>query len=282
MTDRPWLERFKYVIFGLIAIAIGAGLVFLLARRPEPTTITVIPPAPTLTPSITPVPSRTPTPGPYTVYITGAVANPETVATLDYGSRVLHALEAAGGPQTNADLERVNLAQVLEDGDQIHVPTRKPGSDDAPTPVIRVITPTPGSLVVYVTGEINKPETIANLPIGSRVQDAIDAAGGPTGNADLDRVNLSQLLNDGDMVYVPPLDGDAISTPTPNRPPLVHINSATVEELDALPGIGPSLAQAIVDYRTENGPFLNLEDLDNVPGIGPSKLEAIRDLVVFD
>ena len=63
---------------------------------------------------------------------------------------------------------------------------------------------------------------------------------------------------------------------------LVHVNSATLEELDTLPGIGPSLAQAIIDYRTENGPFTSLADLDNVSGIGPAKLDALRDLVVFD
>jgi len=63
---------------------------------------------------------------------------------------------------------------------------------------------------------------------------------------------------------------------------LVHINDATLEELQTLPGIGPSLAQAIVDYRTEHGPFMRLEDLDAVPGLGPAKLEALRELIAFD
>lgn len=279
----PLLERFKYVIFLVVGVASAVGVAMLVFRRPEPVTIAVLPPEPTAIPSPTPIPSATPTPGPYAIYITGAVAHPETVATLDYGSRVLHALQAAGGPLENADLERVNLAQIVQDGDHIQVPTRPPGDDrSGATPVLRIITATPGTLTVYVTGEVARPESLVTLPVGSRVEDALAAAGGATGRADLARVNLSQRLFDGDLIYVPPLGDAAIQTPTPNRPPLVAVNSATAAELETLPGIGPSLAQAIVDYRTENGPFARLEDLDNVPGLGASKLEAIREFVIFD
>ncbi len=279
----PVLERYKYIIFLGITGALIAGIVVLLWQRPEPTTISVLPPDPTAIPSITPVPTATATPGPYAVYITGAVASPEAVVTLDFGSRVLDALAAVGGPLENADLQRVNLAQRLEDGDQVHVPTRETGQASTAQPAApQVVTATPGQYLVYVVGEVKNPESMVSLPTGSRVEDAIQAAGGVTENADLSQVNLSQRLNDGDYVYVPPVTGAAIISPTPNRPPLVHVNSAALEELEALPGIGPSLAQAIIDYRTENGPFIRLEDLDNVPGIGPAKLEAIRDLVVFD
>jgi competence protein ComEA len=282
VEKQPLLERLKYPIFLLIAAALLAGVAVLLWRRPEPATIRVLPPEPTAIPSPTLIPSATPTPGPYTVYITGAVASPEIVVTLPYGSRVLDALKAAGGPLADADLERINLAQRLEDGDQVQVPTRKADASAKPAVTIEEITPTPGMIEVYVTGEVAAPQALVSLPSGSRVEDAINAAGGAGSNADLSRVNLSQILNDGDLVYVPPLVGESIQTPTPNHLPLVHVNSASVEELDTLPGIGPSLAQAIVDYRTENGPFTSLEDLDNVPGIGSSKLDAIRDLVVFD
>lgn len=281
----PLLERFKYLIFLVIGLAILVGVGVLLWQRPAPTTIQVIPPGPTLTPSITPIPSLTPTPGPYTVYITGAVASPEAVVTLPYGSRVLHALDAVGGALPNANLERVNLAQRVEDGDQVHVPTREPGDEDSAAPEgerVRVITATPGQLTVYVTGAVAQPQTMITLVRGSRVQDAIDAAGGATVDADLMRINLGQVLNDGDQVHVPSLDGPDIQTATPNRPPLVHINAAGVDELSTLPGIGPSLAQAIIDYRDANGPFASLENLDNVPGIGPAKLDDIRDRVVFD
>lgn len=286
----PLLERFKYPIFALIGLALLAGVGIVLWRQPEPTTITVNPPAPTAIPSPTPIPSSTPTPGPYMVYITGAVATSEVVVTLDYGSRVKDALLVAGGPLANADLEIVNLAQILEDGDQVHVPTREavedtavpPTSKPAVTATIHVVTPTAGTIEVYVVGEVVQPESTVVLAARSRVEDAIAAVGGATDNADLSRVNLSQMLNDGDYIYVPPLEGDTIQTPTPNHAPVIHLNEASLEELDSLPGIGPSLAQAIIDYRTENGPFTSLEDLDNVPGIGPSKLEGLRDLVVFD
>ena len=234
VEKQPLLERFRYPIFLLIAAGLLAGVVVLLWRRPEPATITVLPPEPTAIPSPTLVPSATPTPGPYAVYITGAVASPEIVVTLPYGSRVLDALKAAGGPVDNADLERINLAQRLEDGDQVQVPTRKADASTKPAVTIPVITPTPGMIEVYVTGEVATPQALVSLPSGSRVDDAISAAGGATSDADLSRVNLSQILNDGDLVYVPPLVGESIETPTPNHPPVVHINSATAEELDTL------------------------------------------------
>jgi len=278
----PLLERFKYPLFAVIAVAIVSGVAVLLLKKPAPTTITVLPPKPTPIPSSTPIPSATPTPGPYLVYVTGAVASPESVVSVPFGSRVLDAIRAAGGPRDNADLERVNLAQVLNDGDQVHVPTRAPGTEEERPALVLIVTATPGTCTVYVTGEVNHPETLVSLPGGSRVEDAIRAAGGATGAADLARVNLGQILNDGDLVYVPPLAGESVQTPTPNHPPLVHVNSATLEELTTLPGIGPTLAQAIIDYRTQNGPFQSLADLDNVPGLGPTKLEAIRDQVVFD
>ena len=278
----PLLERFKYPIFLLIAVALIAGAAVLLWRRPEPATLTILPPEPTPIPSPTLIPSATPTPGPYAVYVTGAVASPESVVMLPYRSRVIDALEAVGGPLDNADLERVNLAQILEDGDQIHVPTQEPGADENAAVTFLVVTATPGMVTIYVTGEVIRPQSVLSLPAGSRVEDAIQAAGGTTENADLSGVNPSQILNDGDMVYVPSRTGENIQTPTPNHPPLVHINAATTAELETLPGIGPSLAQAIIDYRTEHGPFASLEDLDNVPGLGAGKLDEIRDLIVFD
>jgi competence protein ComEA len=204
------------------------------------------------------------------------------VVTLSYGSRVLDAIQAAGGVLDNANLERVNLAQRLNDGDQVHVPTRDPDSETKPPAEVIIVTATPGTVTVYVTGEVANPQTMVSLEVGGRVEDAIAAAGGATDNADLAQVNLSRVLNDGDQVHVPPRDGPDIQTATPNHPTVVHINSATREELEVLPGIGPSLAQAIIDYRTEHGPFTSLDDLDQVPGLGPTKLEALREQIVFD
>ena len=135
-----------------------------------------------------------------------------------------------------------------------------------------------------VKGAVNRPGVVM-LPEGSRVQDAVRAAGGLAPNADVERVNLAAPLADG-MAVVIPRRGE--NPPSVGDPALagaaqgekVDLNRATAAELDALPGIGPSKAAAIVKYREEKGPFRTVEDLLDVPGIGPALLEQIRDRVV--
>lgn len=280
-ASSPLLARYRLIVYSVLALAIGAGVFALLASRPEPASIAIIPPEPTAVPSATPIPSATPTPGPFLVYITGAVERPNVLVTLDYGSRVIDALNAAGGSRIDANLDLVNLAQRLADGDQIHVPTLRaqPGQVRV---TVHVVTPTPGMLVVYVTGAVRQPGRMVTLAAGSRVSDAIDAAGGLAGDADAQALNLSARLNDGDLVHVPSALDDNLPTPTPNHPPMIHINDASAEELVTLPGIGPALAQAIIEHRTRYGPFKQFEDLDAVPGLGPAKLEAIREQVIID
>jgi len=280
-ASSPLLARYRLIVYSVLALAIGAGVFALLASRPEPASIAIIPPEPTAVPSATPIPSATPTPGPFLVYITGAVESPNVLVTLDYGSRVIDALNAAGGSRIDANLDLVNLAQRLADGDQIHVPTLRaqPGQVRV---TVHVVTPTPGMLVVYVTGAVRQPGRMVTLAAGSRVSDAIDAAGGLADDADAQALNLSARLNDGDLVHVPSALDDNLPTPTPNHPPLIHINDASAEELVTLPGIGPALAQAIIEHRTRYGPFKQFEDLDAVPGLGPAKLEAIREQVIID
>ncbi len=149
-------------------------------------------------------------------------------------------------------------------------------------------TATPGPLHIYVTGAVANPMKVYVLPPGSRVQDAISAAGGASDNADLVGVNLAQTLRDGDQVHVPELSasssrskvGVAETTATPNGP--VHINTANSDELQRLPGVGPAMAQKIIDYRNQYGPFRSMADLDNVPGIGPAKLKDWEGKIAFD
>ena len=126
-------------------------------------------------------------------------------------------------------------------------------------------------LVVYVTGAVRKPG-VYQLPDGKRIIDAIEKAGGVTPKADAVTVNLAALLIDGEQILVP----EAFS---PGASGLVHLNSADVTALDALPGVGPATAQRIVDWRDQNGGFRTVDDLEQVPGIGPAKLDALRDLV---
>jgi competence protein ComEA len=137
-------------------------------------------------------------------------------------------------------------------------------------------------IVVYVTGEVNQPETTVTLPYGSRVQDALDAAGGVTENADMTGVNVAALLRDGDQIHVPAIGAEETVLATPSGGEIIFINRATAEELDALPGVGPALAEAIVAYREENGPFTSMEDLDAVEGIGPGLLADLDGLISFE
>lgn len=143
-------------------------------------------------------------------------------------------------------------------------------------------TGTPTAITVYVTGAVAQPEQLIVLPPGSRVENALEAVGGTTGDADLARVNLAALLRDGDQIHVPSTGEVNTVLATPSGGSLIHINTATVDELTALPGIGPALAQAIVDYRTERGPFADLAALDAVSGIGPALLNDLSGLIAFD
>lgn len=164
---------------------------------------------------------------------------------------------------------------------QIVVPTARPTA--APLP-----TPTPTTIVVQVSGAVNTPGLV-HLAAGARVDDAVKAAGGATADADLSRVNLARRVGDGEMIVVPRL-GDPTAAPasatrerataTPALAAPVNINTAGVDELDRLPGIGPALAQRIIDYRNANGPFQRIEDIVNVRGIGPAEFDAIKNLIV--
>lgn len=147
-------------------------------------------------------------------------------------------------------------------------------------------TSVPAEIVVHAAGAVNAPG-LHRVPAGSRVADVLAAAGGATPDADLDRVNLAAPVADGDRVWFPRLgepdppvvSGTNGTGASPAQAALVDLNRATAEELDALPGVGPTIAAAIVDHRERNGPFRSVDGLLDVRGIGPSKLEDLRPYV---
>ena len=154
--------------------------------------------------------------------------------------------------------------------------------------VVTMPTPTAASeavdstIKVYVSGQANLPG-VYELPADSRADDALRAAGGPTSQADLDSVNLAKRLSDEDQIHIPGRGegGSAVGpgSSASSSTGKVQLNTATAQELESLPNIGPSRAKAILEYREKNGPFARVDDLTNVSGIGTGILESIRDLV---
>jgi competence protein ComEA len=142
------------------------------------------------------------------------------------------------------------------------------------------------TVTVHVVGEVRHPG-VYELPGGSRAADAVSAAGGLLGAADQAAVNLARVVADGEQIAVPREgQGPAAAAGAPGAGAgsgvaggKVDLNTASAEQLDTLPGVGPSTAQKIVADRTANGPFRTVEDLLRVPGIGPAKLDALKDLV---
>lgn len=161
---------------------------------------------------------------------------------------------------------------------------------------ITIAMPTPGAtstialIRVHVLGGVQQPG-VYTLDPASRVNEAVEAAGGLSADADAERVNLAEHLADGQQVYIPRRD----ATPPPSPTPLaqtsddastsapgerIDINTASAEELTSLPGIGPTYAQRIVAYRQEHGPFTAPEEIMQVEGIGSKRYEQIRDLII--
>ena len=164
------------------------------------------------------------------------------------------------------------------------------GASRPPQPVAAPLEPVAAApsravLVVHVVGAVRRPG-LYRLREGARIADAVRRAGGAGQGADLAAVNLAAPLVDGVQVLVPeaqpsgapaaPLGSGAGESSSGGT---VSLSSATAEDLDALPGIGPITAQKIVDYRTEHGPFASVDDLDAVPGVGPTRVEQLRELV---
>ena len=137
-------------------------------------------------------------------------------------------------------------------------------------------------IVVHVVGAVQRPGLYA-LRDGASIADAVRRAGGTTRKADLEAINLAAPVEDGLRWSC---RGDNPSSPParrPGDPPAaagpVHLNTASLEQLDTLPGVGPVTAQKILDWRQTHGAFTSVDDLDAIPGIGPARLEQLRDLV---
>jgi competence protein ComEA len=143
-----------------------------------------------------------------------------------------------------------------------------------------------GRIVVHVAGAVRDPG-IYRLPSGARVDDAVTRAGGATRRADLGGLNLAAELDDGRQVLVPerPPRGGASSAVTPPAEPAegqpLNLNTATLEQLDTLSGIGPTTAQKILDFREDQGGFSSVEELGEIPGIGDKRLATLREEVTL-
>jgi competence protein ComEA len=165
----------------------------------------------------------------------------------------------------------------------------RPAADAAPPPVATIAVDQEGAgsgrVTVDVAGAVKHPG-VYRLSSSQRVEDALKRAGGATGRADLSQINRAAKLEDGRQILVParPSRGapaaataGAATPAAPEQP--VNLNTATLEQLDTLDGVGPATAQKILDYRTEHGGFGSVEELDQIPGIGEKRLAALREHV---
>ncbi|TCI97362.1 ComEA family DNA-binding protein [Aeromicrobium sp. IC_218] len=231
-------------------------------ERPEATPVTPV------TPAEPPAPSRLRLSGAH-VRVVGVVLTAAAVVTVWW---VL-----AGRPAEHAVPVTVDTPASATPGpDASATPGSAGGAQGAE----------PGPLVVDVAGKVRRPG-IVELPPGSRVVDAIEAAGGVRGRPDTTSLNLARKLVDGEQVLVgveaaavpaaPAPGGAAGAGPVPGA--VIDLNTATIEQLDTLPGVGPVTAQAILSWREEHGSFTSVDDLLDVKGIGEATLAELRDLV---
>ena len=203
------------------------------------------------------------------------------LVVLSVGVRFLLTQHSSGGSASQG----VTLTQAGAAG-SIGLPAAGTGSQSAGATALASPSAAP-ELVVDVCGAVARPG-VYHLADGARVCDLIAAAGGVVSGAEMAAVNLAAKLSDGQQVVVPKKGQVAVGAApgAGGAPPAagvpaapVNLNTATAEQLDALPGVGPATAQKIIDYRTANGSFHSVDDLKNVSGIGDAKFQALKDLV---
>lgn len=191
---------------------------------------------------------------------------------------------------TNNNSSNIKLDEILmEDSNKINNETNEEKSE------VNYTEENTKEIVIHITGEVKK-EGVIYLQKGSRIIDAIKKAGGETDKADLTQVNLAYILQDGQKIHIPNKNEKNSEYITENigdnveenntlinkkEEKKVNINTAGLEELDQLPGIGPSIAQRIIDYRTEHGEFKAIEDIQEVKGIGNAKYIEIKDNITI-
>lgn len=205
---------------------------------------------------------------------------PGTTVRLNPGRRGVWSLWAAGLLAAVAvvvwtwldrpEVERVPAAPTVTAG----APATAPGA-----PGVGEAAQTSSTLVVSVVGQVLHPGLVT-VPAGARVADAIDAAGGMLPGADAASVNLAAVVSDGEQVAVGvPGSAATLSAGAGGKAARINLNTATVADLDALPGIGPVLAQRIVDHRQQHGRFRSVDELNDVSGIGPALYARLADRV---
>jgi len=212
---------------------------------------------------------------------------------LDFRQAIDDAIAAAGGPTAQAQLDAVNLAAPIADAEQVVAPARgvpgaaaaaasPAGAGSSPTPSVDLNTASLEQLIALPG--IRPPTAQKILDFRQAIDDAIAAAGGPSAK---DTVNLAAPIADAEQVVVPArgVAGAAAAAASlapvgPSPAPPVDLNTATLEQLEALPGVGPVTAQKILDFRRAHGPFHSVTGLQAVPGIGPAHLAKLKGLVI--
>lgn len=205
------------------------------------------------------------------VDVGGEVASP-AVIKLPADSRVYEAINKAEGITEYGDMTLINPAEGLIDGKQIFIPKSKNKTKQSGMITVIDKSTSGKSIYISISGQV-KNSGIIILPDNSRVNDAVLAAGGLLPGADTQTTNLAEKLTDGMKINIAKI-GER-----PADSSLININTADAESLDKLKGIGPSLAEAIIEYRENNGRFKKIEDIKNVSGIGDKTFEKFKDKI---